>query len=95
MATHYVFYKEDIINMLLNYHGYTVGKLKDEVEKNGPLSLKSISNSDFAKWAEEYFEKELARGEIKLATLLDEVDSIMKHTHGMTALERAKQKKGH
>jgi hypothetical protein len=90
MAKHYMFYRADIINLLLNYKSYLSKKINDAINAGEPMSSMTIGRT--ALWTEEFFDEQIKMGEVKLEHLLDEVDSIMEKTHGMTVLERAKQK---
>lgn len=91
MAKHYVFYREDIINLLMNHKHYIAQKGREVLARGE--SLKSVTNETLMQWTAEFFDQLVEKGEIKLEHILDEVDEILKHTHGMTTLERAKQKK--
>lgn len=89
MSKHYIFYREDILKLLNNNKIFLARKIQDLVKQG--IDISEIKQKERLLWDEEFFDEEVERGSIKLEHILDEVDDILKKTHGMTTLERANQ----
>lgn len=87
MAKSYTFFREDIIGLLLNHKMY-IGKIAREMVAQG-RDIRYITQEETKLWTEKFFDETIARGEMKLETILDEIDTVLKVTHGKTMEELA------
>lgn len=89
MSKHYMLYREDLINLLLNHKTYISQKAREAIAQGRDITQIPLSETKY--WTERFFDEQVEKGSIKVEHILDQVDEIVKHTHGKTAREIAQQ----
>jgi len=89
MTKKYIFYKQDIINLLLNYKSHLSNKFKELVAEGKDPRYSTYK--EIIKWTEEFFEETMKDGEVTVDSLLDKVDEVLAKTHGMTSRQMAEK----
>lgn len=91
MSKQYIFYKKDVINLLLNHKSYISKKAKEAMALGRDIT--KITIEETTQWTEQFFQEEIERGAVQLEDILDDVDEILKRTMGKTTLEVVEEKK--
>jgi hypothetical protein len=90
MPKHYVFYKEDILNLLWNHKVYVSNKVKQMIKEG--KDPRQVTIKETRKLDEDFLNEEIEKGAVNLETILDEVDKVLETTHGKTVKEMAKER---
>ena len=95
IGKHYIFFKQDVLNLLSNHKRSMALKVRELIANGGDPHKITMRQSDI--WTEQFFHEEVERGEVKISDILDEVDKVtvpfLNKTVGDIVKEEKKKKK--